>query len=55
MELLFIAFEMFVYNGISRGIVFKANICISLKNNDMLNFLHHGTRKFYMIQEALSA
>lgn len=28
MELLFIAFEMFVYNGISGGIVFKENIYI---------------------------
>lgn len=28
MEFLFIAFEMFVYNGISGGIVFKANIYI---------------------------
>lgn len=43
MEFLFIAFEMFVYNGISGGIVFKANIYIYiyLKNKDMLNFLHH--------------
>lgn len=53
MELLFIAFEMFVYNGISGGIVFKENIYIYLKNNDMLN-LHHGIRKFYMIKESMS-
>lgn len=53
MDLLFIAFEMFVYSGISGGIVFKENICI--KNNDMLNLLHHGIRKFYMIKESMSA
>lgn len=53
MELLFIAFEMFVYNGISGGIVFKENIYIYLKKNDMLN-LHHGIRKFYMIKESMS-
>lgn len=41
MEFLFIAFEMFVYNGISGGIMFKANIYIYLKNKDMLNFRHH--------------
>lgn len=53
MELLFIAFEVFVYSGISGGIMFKANICI--KNNDMLSRLHHGIRKFYMIKESMSA
>lgn len=30
-------------------------IYIYLKNKDMLNLLHHGTRKFYMIKESMSA
>lgn len=50
-EILFIAFEMFVYSGISWGIVFKANMY--LKSKDMFN-LHHGVGKFYMIKESMS-
>lgn len=52
MGLLFIAFEMFVYSGISGGLCLE-QICI--KNSDMLNLLHHGIRKFYMIKESMAA
>lgn len=43
---------MFVYSGIPWGIVFKANMY--LKSKDMLNLLHQGVRKFYMIKESMS-